>query len=408
MGLMASLAVTAVSAAPAHAAGATMTVTNVAYSPPSGPLPGCIVPLPGKGGAGSGSYDEPGGAYKSAWEWSVPATITAGAQVSTKVSIESFNNGGASASIGLSVPFEFGTNAGSRPQIIAGVPVGAPGKANDAETYTFTPTRDYVAGEKLYLQIFLGCANVLYEYTGVASQSPCASARASVRATPADDPNCKAKEVASPAPGEITQLVSPTPFPAMGALTNVTVSDSDGSLSGTTIVGEGERTKAQAVGEAVAACWLIGPEILTIPPGSKLTKIIATQEFKNLWKKAQSGPRAKLALCLALVQALGRDLAGRGPVRRAHAAATGCNVRRLAIRGRIRKGSVVSLVPVKTNPPTAVRYRCATAPGGAIRITVDGRRPGGLKAKLGPRLDLGVFRSPAAPAAPSRLTFGFG
>jgi hypothetical protein len=63
-----------------------------------------------------------------------------------------------------------------------------------------------------------------------------------------------------PAPGETGRVASPVLTPKAKTLT-IDVSSSAGSLNGTTIVGEAEAKKARAdkIGEAVAACYLIGP-----------------------------------------------------------------------------------------------------------------------------------------------------
>lgn len=404
---LAALAVGTGTATPtAGAAGATMSVTNVTYDPPSGPSdPNCVAPLPPKGGDGSASYNAPDGSYKSNWEWSIPAKMAAGATAHTKVSVQSFNNGGASAAIAMKPPGEFGTNAGARQQIIASVPPGAPGTATEQESYTFTPTRDFSAGEKLYVRVEIGCANFVYEYTGSAPPAPpppapTAAPPPSACAAQAD---CMTKEIAAPRPGGTATVTAPSPFATGASKSGVTVR---GDLSGTTIVGEGEKTKSKAFGEAVAACWLVGPEALVIPPDSVIRSILAQESFKNLWKKAENNPRLLLRMCIYLVAKIAERPLGRPSARTAQG---GCTAQRLAIRGRIRKGKVVSLKRVKTKATrSAVRYTCAAAPSGAIKLTVDGRRAGGLKQKLGGSLDLGVVRSPRTPASQGRLTFGFG
>src|SRR4051794_13499709 len=73
---------------------------------------------------------------------------------------------------------------------------------------------------------------------------------------------------------------------------------------------------------------------------------------------------------MGLVEAL----AARARPAVSRAAGTGCAERRIAISGRIRKGKVVSLIPVTTNPRTTVRYTCKAAAGGRIMLIVDGRR----------------------------------
>lgn len=403
---LAALVVGATATPTAGAAGATMSVTNVTYDPPSGPSdPNCVAPLPPMGGNGSASYNAPDGSYQANWEWSIPATMTAGATAHTKVSVQSFNNGGASAAIAMKPAGEFGTNAGASQQIIASVPPGAPGTATAQESYTFTPTRDFSGGEKLYIRVEIGCANLVYEYTGSAPPAPPPAAPIappppSACAAQAD---CTTKEIAAPGPGGTATVTAPSPFATGASKVGVTVR---GDLGGTTVVGEGEKTKSKAFGEAVAACWLVGPEALVIPQGSAMRAILGKDAFKDLWKQAENNPRLLLRLCIYLVARIADQAVGSPSAR---AAQGGCTAQRLAIRGRIRKRKVVSLKRVKTKPPrTAVRYTCAAAPSGAIKLTVDGRRAGGLRKKLGRRLNLGVVRNPNTPAGPSRLTFGFG
>src|SRR3954451_21365593 len=112
----------------AVAAGPTAVITNVTYDPPSGPTdPLCTAPLPSKGGTGNASYHTADGTAHSEWEWTVPATLTAGATAHTKVTETVTNNSGGSAAIALKPTTEMGADPASRSQIIAEVPVGAPG-----------------------------------------------------------------------------------------------------------------------------------------------------------------------------------------------------------------------------------------------------------------------------------------
>jgi hypothetical protein len=155
----------------AGAASSSATITNVTYDPsqPSAPA-SCMAP-PGLSGSGSESYTT--AAEQATWEWTVPATLMAGASAHIKVTSQSFNSGGSDAAIGMSTPQEFGTTPSSPSQVIATVPVGAPGSASAEQSYTFNPTREFVNGEKLLLRISFGCANWVYEYTGHAAPSSC-------------------------------------------------------------------------------------------------------------------------------------------------------------------------------------------------------------------------------------------
>lgn len=150
---------------PAPSATVTMRLSAVTYfNQPTDPA--CTAPLPSGAGLASASYNHPFGNFNHAWEWSVPAEISQGAAARTKVSTNSANNGGTSASIGISTPSEFGLEPGNN-QIGAVVPVGAPGADENSQNYTFNPRRGFVVGEKLYILIGFGCATITYEYTGV-------------------------------------------------------------------------------------------------------------------------------------------------------------------------------------------------------------------------------------------------
>jgi hypothetical protein len=150
-----------------------MQITRVFYDPAPADTK-CEAPLPGLDGRGSATYT-PHPAYVSKFDWNVPATLRAGATAHTKATITTTEPGGNSAAIAMKAPFEFGTNSGARQQIIASVPPGQTGTDTEEENYTFTPTRDFNSGEKMFLRIEFGCANVIYEYTAAAAPSACAA-----------------------------------------------------------------------------------------------------------------------------------------------------------------------------------------------------------------------------------------
>jgi hypothetical protein len=153
------------SPSPPPSAAVTMRMNAVTYfNQPTDPA--CTAPLPSGAGQASASYNHPFGNFNHAWEWSVPAEITQGAAARTKVSTNSPNNGGTSASISIRPPSEFGIEPGI-PQIDAVVPVGGPGADENFQDYTFNPRRGWVVGEKLYILIGFGCASISYEYVGV-------------------------------------------------------------------------------------------------------------------------------------------------------------------------------------------------------------------------------------------------
>lgn len=168
----------------ASAATAYAVITDVTYEATQPSAPASCSALPSRSGSGSESYTTPDGARNTSWEWTVPGTLTTGSSAHIKVTSQSTNNGGSSDAIGMSTPQEFGTTPSSPSQVIASVPVGAPGSASQEQSYTFNPTRNFVNGEKFYLRIALGCATFVYEYTGYGPKNRCGSARAGLSATP--------------------------------------------------------------------------------------------------------------------------------------------------------------------------------------------------------------------------------
>ena len=229
--------------------------------------------------------------------------------------------------------------------------------------------------------------------------NPCGGVSSFAHAAAAD---CPTRTLTEPVPGGSAKVSSPTLAPAKSKL-GITVRSTGGNLTKTTLVGEAERTGASATGEAVAACWLIGPEALDY--GDPALK----KRFLTLFKETfvNATPDRALRLCLALVRQLAQSLHDSSSAR---SAASTCQAKRLGIAMRVRKGRIVRARPVTSQrlSSTAVRYKCAKGADGAVRVTADGRRRGGLRKKLGSKLDLGVVRAPDAPAARSKLTFGFG
>lgn len=201
-------------------------------------------------------------------------------------------------------------------------------------------------------------------------------------------------------------MSSPKPLPAdcarttssAGAASNcnptVTVSSSTGTLAGTTIVGEGERSNATATGELVAACWLAGPDTLPITNAS-LKKRIA----EGIPQFETYGPQEALIACMKLVTEIVRYPRG-------ISSASACRTtKRLAVN--YRKGRIVSVTVAPKAPAGAVRYTCS-ATGGVIKlgVTAAGAK-GGLRGAIGPKLDVGVVRSAKAPRRTAKLTLRF-
>jgi hypothetical protein len=221
----------------ATAAGSYASITNVTYeaTQPSAP-DSCRVP-PGLSGSGSESYDTPDGARNSNWDWTIPATLTAGAGAHIMVTSQSHNNGGSSDAIAIGAPQEFGTTPSSPNQVIASVPVGAPGSASAAQSYTFHPTRDFVTGEKLFLRIGFGCANFVYEYTGHAASPAACSASAVGRAAPAARTCTRPKKLPLtpstrlPRAGQTTSYAAPQDFTHPVTIPVVAIRPNDASAT---------------------------------------------------------------------------------------------------------------------------------------------------------------------------------
>jgi hypothetical protein len=204
----------------------------------------------------------------------------------------------------------------------------------------------------------------------------------------ADTGGGSTKTVSEPAPGATTTVVSPRPLPAGKA--GVTVSDSAGTLSGTTLVAEGGFGTGKAFAEGVATCWLLGPSALPFD-----SKSLGEALDREADEQAAGDPRRYLAYCMLVVAVLAQE-----PARKpSSSAAAGCKVQRLAIG--YRKGHVVSVRPAPAARATEARYACA-ASAGSLKIGIAGP----TKA-IGPRLDVGVVRSAKAPKRRAKLSFKY-
>jgi hypothetical protein len=218
------------------------------------------------------------------------------------------------------------------------------------------------------------------------------------------------KTVPEPAPGGGVSFSSPHPFPTTcrttasrgsgqaGCSVGVTVSDSSGSLKGSTVVAEGGVT-ADLIGNLVAECWLLWePD----PEDGPL------------------GPREQLSWCLAMVQgtvaaylarpkpthAIRIEAATRAPAA-TEVATSGCRAVRLAFSARTSGKRIVTVKPVAAKlTAKSVRYSCSSS-GGALKIKVDGRVKGGLQASLGAKLDLKLVRPKQASRHAGKVKFAY-
>lgn len=222
-----------------------------------------------------------------------------------------------------------------------------------------------------------------------------------------------------PEPGESVKASSPEPIPNKARRADTSVTNSSGNLSGATVVAD---DKGGSVGEAVAACWLIGPDALNLPATLDTgyfrpeTRKQIVEDFARLEDRIEQARKTgdetqlnkltsyRFFQCLKLVDSLSRA------PRSSTAAANGCQATRLqVVVQRNRRGRATGLKFVRRKPGKRdVRYSCAVDGPGAITVTADGRRRRGLRDGLGKKLDFGVVREPDAAPDSGRLTFRFG
>jgi hypothetical protein len=243
---------------------------------------------------------------------------------------------------------------------------------------------------------------ITFNYKVVPKSKPCPDRKRITLAQARGPLVCNTDE---PDPGEAIKLSSPTLDPKDKQV-KVDVGSSAGNLNGTTIVGEAERKQARAekIGEAVAACYFIGTAAFDYPRETITEALLDMVNSGQISLEFRDTPTGRLKICIALARKL-VEPAGNTAV--AHAAARGCNARRIAITPLVRKGRIVGLKPAKSQRPSrsSVRYSCTGGPGGSAKLTV--RRSQGLRAAVGKRLDLGVVRAPGASARETTLSFAF-
>jgi hypothetical protein len=204
------------------------------------------------------------------------------------------------------------------------------------------------------------------------------------------------RTVAAPAPGQSVTVEAPKPTPTAKKAT-LTVTGSMG-LGGTTIVADGGETKPGSPGEAVAACWLIGPDALQVTTKVAL-KFLGNPKVQEKLRSQRANERLITCLYFVLYVMTEPD-----PARLLHGPSAGCGAQRVELGVR-QEGSVVHLrAKVGTPADAAVRYSC-TAKGSATTLTANAG--GGLRSALGETMELGVARTPDAPTG-GTLRFDFG
>jgi hypothetical protein len=334
----------------------------------------------------------PGGKWAVTYDWRLPQSFTTGEQAQVTVELQVSN-----VDPEQDLYFQMSVLA---PDFTQTLGVNYPDKASDVATYKFPISAGYANEELLTIKVRVVEAEITYYYKR------------------APTPALGQKTKPMPAPGESVSVSSPETIPAKDRRTDTSVTNSGGNLNGTTVVADAKTPFSTKVGEAVAACFLIGPEALDPQDAYSLAaKEDAVTRFAELEReieKAEKQNDKKRLAVLAKVRylacfELASTLVGRRPSASAAASAR-CQATRLeVIVQRNRRGRATGLKLVRRRPGKGdVRYSCAVDGPGAITITADGRRRGGLRKGLGKKLDFGVVRERGAEPASGRLTFSFG
>jgi hypothetical protein len=207
--------------------------------------------------------------------------------------------------------------------------------------------------------------------------------------------------VAEPVPGVSVTLASPNPLSGLPTAA-FKVADSLGDFPGSTLVAPGE-LRTQPSG-AMAACWLIGPDALQIPP-SVYDKSVERKYFFGRLNASQA-----YTSCAAVARSIAAAGAAHPTATAANAPVGGCAARRFEVAVRSAKGLVTDARPILGHGPgpSSVRYACQRAGDGSLKITLSSHRKGGLRAALGDQLRLGVVRALSANARKATLAFSFG
>jgi hypothetical protein len=218
------------------------------------------------------------------------------------------------------------------------------------------------------------------------------------------------KTVPEPAPGGSVSFSSPHPFPTTcrttasrasgqaGCPVGVTVSDSSGSLKGSTVVAEGSVT-AELVGNLVAECWLLwepDPEDGPLGPSEQLSWCLAMVKGTVAAYLARPKPTPAIRIEAATTAPTATEVA-----------TAGCRAVRLTFSARTSGKRIVSVKPVVAKlTAKSVRYSCSSSRG-ALKVKVDGRVKGGLQASLGAKLDLKLVRPKQASKHAGKVTFAY-
>ncbi len=205
--------------------------------------------------------------------------------------------------------------------------------------------------------------------------------------------------VAEPTPGASVTIVSPNPIAVNAATVAFKVTDSLGDFPGSTIVASGG-LENQPSG-VTAACWLIGPDALQIPPDA-LGRSVDLKFFDGRLNASQG-----YNSCAAVARSIAA--APHASATASQAQGGGCAARPFEVSIVARGGAVTDARPLlgPAPGPSSPSYACRLA-GNTLTISLDGRRKGGLAAALGHQLRVGVVRAADARARHATLTFAFG
>jgi hypothetical protein len=140
---------------PPPAAALVPTLTTVT---PDGPYNSFCGPAPTGGSSGTATYTAPFGTMTG--RWSLPTRIVRGAAGSLALTIQPAPDQRLAGGMVVKAPAEFGV---SSPAELSGfADVG--GSYAQSLALTFTPAREFVAGEKLYIRLENPCGALIYEY----------------------------------------------------------------------------------------------------------------------------------------------------------------------------------------------------------------------------------------------------
>jgi hypothetical protein len=334
--------------------------------------------------ASGADYDKPGGAggsYAGHFTWTIPRNIPAGGADASLIVTSEGRTARYNACAGLAISGFTISNGPSGNQLCTLAEVGR----TESTTANFRLTPSGSSGS-IVINMQDGPSVTFLYAPPQGGGDPCATAKRA----------CETKELPAPAPGTSATVKGSIAKGVRKA--GVTVDSSAGSLVGTTLVGKGSVKPSEKAGEAVASCWLTGPEAL-FPSKAELSAFLEKHNFRDDFDELAKDPREFFIYCTNLVG----ELLGEG---RSRHAGGGC-AQQIVVSAK-EKGQKVLLKLAKANalPKSAVKYSCAETADGGADITVTSSNKKGLRGELGKSLDFGVVSAADAPSG-ATLTFGF-